>query len=83
MSKHRILVPEAREEVNQLKAKVAHTTDPNEAKYEIAKEHGIHLRRGYNGDLKAKDAGKVGGNIGGSMVREFVEIAKQNLTNEE
>lgn len=32
-------------------------------KYEIAKEVGVNLKQGYNGDLSAKDAGKVGGNI--------------------
>lgn len=32
-------------------------------KYEIAKEVGVNLKQGYNGDLTSKDAGKVGGNI--------------------
>lgn len=32
-------------------------------KYEIAKEVGVNLKQGYNGDLSARDAGKVGGNI--------------------
>jgi hypothetical protein len=32
-------------------------------KYEIAREVGVNLKQGYNGDLSAKDAGKIGGNI--------------------
>lgn len=32
-------------------------------KYEIAKEVGVNLKQGYNGDLLARDAGRVGGNI--------------------
>lgn len=32
-------------------------------KYEIAKELNIDLKHGYNGDLKAKDSGRIGGEI--------------------
>lgn len=32
-------------------------------KYEIAREVGVNLKQGYNGDLPAREAGKVGGNI--------------------
>ena len=32
-------------------------------KYEIAKEVGVNLKQGYNGDLAARDAGRIGGNI--------------------
>ncbi|ABN54371.1 MAG TPA: small acid-soluble spore protein [Hungateiclostridium thermocellum] len=32
-------------------------------KYEIAKEVGVNLKQGYNGDLTAREAGKIGGNI--------------------
>lgn len=32
-------------------------------KYEIAREVGVNLKQGYNGDLAARDAGKIGGNI--------------------
>lgn len=32
-------------------------------KYEVANEVGVNLKQGYNGDLTARDAGKVGGNI--------------------
>jgi hypothetical protein len=32
-------------------------------KYEIANQVGVNLKQGYNGDLLARDAGKIGGNI--------------------
>lgn len=32
-------------------------------KYEIANQVGVNLKQGYNGDLAARDAGKIGGNI--------------------
>ncbi|MDC3416200.1 alpha/beta-type small acid-soluble spore protein [Aquibacillus salsiterrae] len=80
-NKNKILVPEARKELDLLKARVAGTSNPNEAKYEIAKEQGIHLNKGYNGNIKAQDAGKVGGNLGGNMVKEMIKMAKQQMQN--
>ena len=38
-------------------------TSFNKMKYEIANEVGVNLKQGYNGDLLARDAGKIGGNI--------------------
>ena len=32
-------------------------------KYEIASQVGVNLKQGYNGDIAARDAGKIGGNI--------------------
>ena len=32
-------------------------------KYEIASQVGVNLKQGYNGDLAARDAGKIGGTI--------------------
>ncbi len=32
-------------------------------KYEVAKEVGVPLKQGYNGDLTAREAGKIGGTI--------------------
>lgn len=32
-------------------------------KYEIAKEVGVNLTQGYNGNLASRDAGKIGGRI--------------------
>ncbi len=79
MSKRKILVPEAREAMDRLKAKVSGTADPNEAKYEVAREQGVPLKKGYNGKLTSEQAGKVGGNIGGNMVKELVRMAQENL----
>lgn len=52
-------------------------------KYEVAQELGIPLRPGYNGDIKARDAGriggKIGGKIGGQMVRRMIQFAEQQM----
>jgi hypothetical protein len=32
-------------------------------KFEIANQVGVNLKQGYNGDLAARDAGRIGGNI--------------------
>lgn len=47
-------------------------------KKELA-EIGVPLRKGYNGQLTSEQAGKVGGRLGGSMVRELVKMAQENL----
>ncbi|KMY53262.1 alpha/beta hydrolase [Bacillus sp. FJAT-27231] len=77
--RNKILVPEARQELDKLKAEVAHTNDPSAAKFEAAKEIGIPLKKGYNGNLTSEEAGKIGGRLGGSMVRELINMAKKNL----
>lgn len=55
----------------------------NQFKFEVAQELGIPLSPGYNGDLKSRDAGriggKIGGKIGGHMVRRMIQLAEQNL----
>lgn len=38
-------------------------TNFDKLKYEIAKETGVNLKEGYNGDLTSKEAGTIGGNI--------------------
>ena len=35
----------------------------DQMKYEIARESGINLKDGYNGDLTSREAGTIGGNI--------------------
>ncbi len=35
----------------------------NNMKYEIAKEVGVNLVQGYNGNLASRDTGKIGGRI--------------------
>ena len=56
------VVPEAREALNKFK-------------YEVASEVGVNLKQGYNGDIAAKDAGK----IGGQMVKKLIEQAERNM----
>lgn len=53
--------------------------EPNDVKYEVARNLGIPLQKGYNGQMSTEDAGKVGGEIGGAMVREMVRMAQQRL----
>lgn len=48
----------------------------NKFKYEVASEVGVNLKEGYNGDISAKDAGK----IGGQMVRKMIQQAENNMT---
>ncbi len=77
--RNKILVPEARQGLDLLKAKVANTNDPQRAKYEIAEEQHVELNQGYNGNIKAKDAGKVGGQLGGNMVKELIKMGQEQL----
>ena len=44
-------------------------------KYEVASEVGVNLKDGYNGEISAKDAGK----IGGQMVKKMIEQAERNM----
>ena len=44
-------------------------------KYEVASEVGVNLKNGYNGDISAKDAGRIGGN----MVRKMIQQAENQM----
>ncbi|GAA0121438.1 MAG: alpha/beta-type small acid-soluble spore protein [Clostridium argentinense] len=59
---NRILVPQAREGLNNFKM-------------EAAKEVGVNLKNGYNGDLTSREAGS----IGGQMVKKMVESYERGL----
>lgn len=59
---NRKLVPEAMDSLDRFK-------------YEVASEVGVNLKNGYNGDISAKDAGKVGGN----MVKKLIQQAENNM----
>lgn len=61
---NQINVPEARQAMNNLKQ-------------EVAGELGITLKQGYNGDIAAKDAGHIGGN----MVRKMIEAQERKMEN--
>ena len=58
------LVPEAKEALNRFKM-------------ESASEVGVNLKQGYNGDLTAKQAGS----IGGQMVKKLIENAENQMKN--
>jgi hypothetical protein len=45
-------------------------------KYEIASEVGVNLKEGYNGDITAREAGKVGG----TMVKRLIEQAERTMS---
>jgi hypothetical protein len=56
------LVPEAKDSLNKFK-------------YEVASEVGVNLKNGYNGDISAKEAGRIGGN----MVRKLIQKAESQM----
>ena len=62
MSKNNSVVPQAREGLDKFKM-------------EAAKEVGVNLKQGYNGDLTSKEAGSVGG----QMVKKMVEAYENGL----
>ncbi len=62
--KRRVLVPEAKTAMDRFKQ-------------EIANSMNIELNDGYNGDISAKDAGR----IGGQMVKRMIDYAENNIDN--
>lgn len=83
---NKILVPEARQGLDQLKSRVMsaqgyglNSSPGEDVKYEIADELGIPLNREYNGNLTSKQAGTIGGPIGGNMVKEMIKLAQEQL----
>ena len=59
---NRKLVPEAQSALERFK-------------YEVASEVGVTLKDGYNGDISARDAGRIGGN----MVRKMIQQVENNM----
>ncbi|MCX7715087.1 MAG: alpha/beta-type small acid-soluble spore protein [Clostridia bacterium] len=58
MSRNRIIVPEAKQAMDRFKM-------------ESANEVGVNLKQGYNGDLTARQAGSVGGQMVKKMVQDY------------
>jgi hypothetical protein len=86
---NRAVVQGAETGLDHLKAKVmkdkgyiVNLNQPDQVKYEVARTLGVPLQPGYNGQLKAEEAGKVGGPIGGAMVREMIRMAQQKLVDD-
>ena len=59
-------VPQAREALNNMK-------------YEIARELGINLKQGYNGDLTSRENGYVGG----YMVKRLIQQAEKQMSGQQ
>ncbi|GIO24109.1 alpha/beta-type small acid-soluble spore protein [Oceanobacillus sp. J11TS1] len=53
--------------------------NPDDVKYEVAEELGIPLEKRDNGQLTSRQAGKVGGPIGGNMIKEMINMAKEQM----
>ncbi|MGP4077973.1 alpha/beta-type small acid-soluble spore protein [Halobacillus sp. K22] len=79
MARKKILVPGARKGLDELKQRLLKTQTPENAKYEVAEEKGIPLNPYDNGNLSTRDAGRIGGAIGGQMVKELVRQAQKDL----
>lgn len=62
MSKNKATVPQARDALDKFKM-------------EAAREVGVNLKSGYNGDLSSKEAGSVGG----QMVKKMVEAYENGI----
>ena len=62
----RMEVPQAKEAMDRFKM-------------EVANELGVNLKQGYNGDITARDAGSIGGEIVRKMIkRQEEEMAGQS-----
>ncbi|MCI6858758.1 MAG: alpha/beta-type small acid-soluble spore protein [Eubacterium sp.] len=59
---NRVEVPEARDAMDRFKM-------------EVADELGVNLKQGYNGDITAKEAGS----IGGEMVRKMIKKQEEEM----
>ncbi len=64
MSRSKVNVPEAKAALNKFKM-------------EAANEVGVTLKQGYNGDITARQAGS----IGGQMVKKMVESYENSIKN--
>ncbi|MGM9608641.1 MAG: alpha/beta-type small acid-soluble spore protein [Eubacteriales bacterium] len=48
----------------------------NQFKMEAANEVGVNLKQGYNGDLTAKQAGSIGGQMVKKMIEKYENEAQ-------
>ena len=62
MKSNSVMVPEAKEAMEQFKMRAA-------------SEVGVNLKQGYNGDITARQAGSVGG----QMVKKMIESYENGL----
>ncbi|MCI9226069.1 MULTISPECIES: alpha/beta-type small acid-soluble spore protein [unclassified Acutalibacter] len=62
MKSNSVMVPEAKEAMEQFKM-------------QAASEVGVNLKQGYNGDITARQAGSVGG----QMVKKMIESYEKGM----
>ncbi len=65
MSKNKVVVPEAQAALEKFKM-------------EAASEVGVNLKQGYNGDITARQAGSVGGQMVKKMIEKYENDIKNN-----
>lgn len=63
---NRVEVPQAKDAMDRFKM-------------EVANELGVDLKQGYNGNITAKDAGSVGG----EMVRKMIKKQEEEMAGQE
>ena len=61
-SRNSVVVPESREALDNFKMEVANSLN-------------VNLKQGYNGDITAREAGSVGG----EMVKRMIKYAADNM----
>lgn len=60
---NRLVVPEAKQAMDNLKN-------------EVAKQVGVNLKQGYNGDLTSREAGSIGGEMVKRMIESYERTSK-------
>ena len=65
-SKSSINVPESKSAMDNMK-------------YEVARELGVNLTKGYNGNLTAKENGQIGGQMVKKMIEDYERQAGQGM----
>ena len=60
---NKIVVPEAKQAMENLK-------------FEVANDLNVNLKKGYNGDLTAKENGSVGGEMVKRMIKQYEDSHK-------
>src|SRR5687767_9404421 len=85
----KLIIPESREALNHWQAKWLQeargtkATDPANLPREIAHQLRIPYHPHGNGEMTAKEAGKIGGIIGGQTVKKLIEISLLSFTRNE
>ena len=62
MARNSVLIPESRQAMENFKMEVANSLN-------------VNLKQGYNGDITAREAGS----IGGEMVKRMIAYAESNM----